>query len=98
MLNSKNVFFRKGRVNLFPQFTKKPLQGIAALTLSATINDIESQKQIPILNRSQELRESLRVAFSLGLELAPECKGLVVILDHRKQVCIVAELSKERSG
>src|SRR5947209_18553652 len=76
---------------------KQPSQRVALFSLRASINDVEGQKQIPIADAGQQRGQTLLVQSALERELTPQRERLVVVLNHRQHVGVVAELGEERS-
>src|SRR6476646_9996479 len=93
---SKNICFSKRRLHALADQPEQPLQGVALLSLRASINNVERQKQIPIADAAQQCGQTLLVQSALELELTPQREWLVVVLDHRQHVGVVAELGEER--
>src|SRR5215813_14539942 len=94
-LRSKNVCLGERRLHVLRDQPEQPSQGVALLSLRASIDDVESQKQVPIADVGQQRRQPLLVQSAPELELTPQRVWLIVILNHRKHVGVIAELGEE---
>ena len=87
------IRLRKRRLHLACNLLEKPPQRFLALTFCATVDDGEGQKKVPVANPGDQRREARLIKLPLAPQLLPEGEGLVVKLNHRVQVGIVAEFS-----
>ena len=86
----ENVLHPKPGVYLSLKLEEEPLQRLAALARGASVDDRESQKKIPVLNRVQERLESCMVKPAL---FPSEKQGvrLVMKLRGRQQILVITE-------
>src|SRR5216683_4758826 len=92
---SENALFREPRFNLSLDFFEKPAQGFSALPFGATVNDVECQEQVPILDVFDERSQTILVVFPFGLKLAPQRERFIMVLDHGQQIRIGTVTSLE---
>src|SRR5215470_8268938 len=93
--SSENICFGERRFHSFCHQPKQPSQGGSLLSLRASINDAEGEKQIPIADIPQERGQTLLVDSAARDELPPQRERLIVVLDRRQHVGIVAELGEK---
>jgi hypothetical protein len=92
---SQNIRFSERRLHSLRDQPEQPSQGVSLLSLRASIVTVESEKQVPITDAGQERAQTPLVDSAPGHELAPQREWLIVVLDHRQHVGIVAELGKK---
>ena len=91
---SASVKFRR---HFARNLLEKPSQAIAVFALRASINDVEGEKKIPIVDVAQERGEPPPIELAFRYKLTPERDWLIVVLQHLQHIVVVAKFGEERA-